>query len=84
MSYACHDVTQLDGREANIFIVITSIGISLSINHVVKTRRCSFMIHAYVWSVLSLHSPNKCLSMYGLAIATYCNTLKCASLTKVF
>jgi hypothetical protein len=44
MSYACHDVTQLDEREANIFIVISSVGMSLSINHVVKTRRCSFMI----------------------------------------
>jgi hypothetical protein len=44
MSYACHDVTQLDGWEANIFIVVPSIGMSLFINHVVKTRRCSFVI----------------------------------------
>jgi hypothetical protein len=35
MSYACHAVTQHDGREANIFIVISSVGMSLSINHVV-------------------------------------------------
>jgi hypothetical protein len=26
MSYAYHDVTQLDGREANIFIVISFVG----------------------------------------------------------
>ncbi len=32
ISYSCHDVRQLDGREANIFIVISSISISLSIN----------------------------------------------------
>jgi hypothetical protein len=36
MSYACHNVTQLDRREANIFIVISSVGMSLSISHVVK------------------------------------------------
>jgi hypothetical protein len=41
MSYAYHDVTQLDGQEAKIFIVISSVGMSLSINHVVKIRRCS-------------------------------------------
>jgi hypothetical protein len=46
MSYAYHDITQLDGREANIFIVISSVGMCLFINHVVKTRRCSFMIQA--------------------------------------
>jgi hypothetical protein len=27
MSYVYHDVTQLDGRDANIFIVISSVGI---------------------------------------------------------
>jgi hypothetical protein len=37
MSYACRDVTQLDGQEANIFIFISFIGMSFSINHVVKT-----------------------------------------------
>jgi hypothetical protein len=36
MSYAYHDVTQLDGREANIFIIVSSVGMPLSINHVVK------------------------------------------------
>jgi hypothetical protein len=54
MSYTCHDVTQLDGQEASIFIVISFVGISLSINHVVKTYRCSFMIHASVRPMLSL------------------------------
>jgi hypothetical protein len=81
MSYACHDVTQLDGREANIFIIVSSVGMSLSINHVVKTRRCSFIIHASVWFVLSLRSSDKCSLMYGPAITSYCNTLKYASLT---
>jgi hypothetical protein len=52
-AYACHDVTQLDGREASIFIVISFVGIFLSINHVVKTHRCSFMTHASVWPMLS-------------------------------
>jgi hypothetical protein len=54
MPYSCHDVTQRDGREANIFIIISSVGISLSVNHVVKTRQCSFMIHASVRPMLSL------------------------------
>jgi hypothetical protein len=54
MSYAYHDITQLDGREDSIFIVIYSIGISLSINHVVKICHCSFMIHASVRPILSL------------------------------
>jgi hypothetical protein len=83
MSYACHDVTQLDGREANIFIVVSSVGMSLSINHVVKTRRCYFMIQASMQSMLSLRSSNKYSSMYGPAIVTCYNTLKCASLTKL-
>jgi hypothetical protein len=26
MLYTCHDVTELDGREANIFIVISFVG----------------------------------------------------------
>jgi hypothetical protein len=51
---AYHDATQLDGQEASIFIVISSVGISLSINHVVKTRQCSFMIHASMRPMLSL------------------------------
>jgi hypothetical protein len=83
MSYACHNVTQLDGHEANIFIVISSVGMSFSINHVVKTRRCSFIIQESVWSLLCLRSSDKCSSMYGPAIASYCNTLKCAPLTKL-
>jgi hypothetical protein len=83
MSYACYDVTQLDGREANIFIVVSSVDMSLSINHVVKTRRCSFVIQASVRSVLSLRCSNKCSSIYGPAITIYCNTLKCALLTKL-
>jgi hypothetical protein len=83
MSYACHDVTQFDEREANIFIVISSVGMSLSIKRVVKTRRCSIMIQASVQHVLSLRSSDKCSSMYGLAIARCCNTLKYASLTKL-
>jgi hypothetical protein len=53
MSHACHNVTQLDGREASIFIVISSVGMSLSINHVVKICRCSFMIQAFVRHVFS-------------------------------
>jgi hypothetical protein len=83
MSYVCHDVTQLDGREVNIFIVISSVGMSLSINHVVKTRRCSFMIQASVQAVLSLRSCDKCSLMYNSAITSCYNTLKCASLTKL-
>jgi hypothetical protein len=59
MSYACHNVTQLDGREASIFIVISSVSISLSINHVVKIRRFSFMIHASVRPMLSLQSSDE-------------------------
>jgi hypothetical protein len=42
MSYAYHDVTQLDGREANIFIILSSVGMSLSINHVVKRTSVLF------------------------------------------
>jgi hypothetical protein len=83
MSYTCHDATQLDGREASIFIVISSIGISLSINHVVKTRRCSFMIHASVRPMLSLRSSDNCSSIYGAAISSCCSTQKCASLTEL-
>jgi hypothetical protein len=83
MSSACHDVTQLNGREANIFIVVSSIGMSLSINHVVKTRGCSFMIQASVQSVLSLRSSVKCSLMYDPAIVSCYNTLKCDSLTKL-
>jgi hypothetical protein len=48
MSNAYHGVTPLDGLEANIFIVASSVGMSLSVNHVVKTRRCSFIIQAFV------------------------------------
>jgi hypothetical protein len=83
MSYVCHDVTQFDGPEANIFIVISSVEMSLSINHVVKTRRCSFMIQTSVQSVLSLYSSDKCSLMYDSAITSCCSTLKCASLTKL-
>jgi hypothetical protein len=83
MSYACHDVTQLDGREANNFIIISSVGMSLSINHMVKTRWCSFMIQASMRHVLSLHSSDKCSSMYDSVIVSCCNILKCASLTKL-
>jgi hypothetical protein len=83
MSYACHDVTQLDRREASIFIIISSIGISLSINHVVKTRRYSFMIHASVRPMLSLRTLDKCSSIYSAAILSYCSTLKCVSLTEL-
>jgi hypothetical protein len=42
MSYACHDVTQLDGQEASIFIITSSIVISLSINHVMKNMSVLF------------------------------------------
>jgi hypothetical protein len=80
MSYACHDVTQFDGRETSIFIVISFVGISLSNNHVVKTRQCSFIIHASVWPMLSLWSSDKCFSIYGAVILSCCSTLKCASL----
>jgi hypothetical protein len=83
MSYTCHDVTQLDGRESNIFIVISSVGMSLSINLVVKTRQCSFMIQTSVWHVLSLRGSDKCPLMYDSAITSCCNILKCASLTKM-
>jgi hypothetical protein len=83
MLYAYYDVTQFDRREANIFIVISSVGMSLSINHVVKTRRCSFMIQTSVRYVLSLRSSDKCSLMYGSAIARCGNTLKCASHTKL-
>jgi hypothetical protein len=83
MSYACHDVTQLDGQEANIFIVISSIGMCLSINYVVKTRRWSFMIQTFVRSVLSPHSSDKCSSMYSSIITSCYNTVKCASLIKL-
>jgi hypothetical protein len=83
MSYAYHDVTKLDGREASIFIIISSVGISLSINHVVKTCRCFFMIHASVRRMLSLRSSDKCSSIYGTTISSYCSTLKYASLTEL-
>jgi hypothetical protein len=83
MSYACHNVTQLDGQDDSIFIVISSIGISLSINHVVKTRQCSFMIHVSVRPMLPLQSTNKCSSMYDAAISSSCSTMKCASLTEL-
>jgi hypothetical protein len=83
MSYACHDITQLDGREFNVSIVISSVGMSFLINHVVKTHRCSFMIQESVRSVLSLRNSDKCSSMYDLAIMSCYNTLKCVSLTKV-
>jgi hypothetical protein len=83
MSYVCHDVTQLDGREVSIFIVISSVGITLSINHVVKTRWCSFMIHAYVWPMLSLRSSDKCSSIYDAKILSCCSTLKCVSLIEL-
>jgi hypothetical protein len=75
MSYACYDITQLDGREANIFIVICFVGISLC--------WCSFMIHASVRPMLSLWSSDKCSSMYGAVISSFCSTLKCASLTEL-
>jgi hypothetical protein len=55
MSYACHDVTQLDRRVVSI--IISSIGISLFINHVVKTHWCSFMIHASVWPMCLCEAP---------------------------
>jgi hypothetical protein len=83
MSYTCYDVTQLDRREANIFIIVSSVGMSLSINHMVKTCWCSFVIQASVRSVLSIRSSNKCSLMYDPTILTCCNTLKCASLTKL-
>jgi hypothetical protein len=83
MSYACHDVTELDGREASIFIIISSVGISLSINDVVKTRRYTFMIHASVRPMLSLRSSDKYSSMYDVVISSYCGTLKCTSLTEL-
>jgi hypothetical protein len=83
MSYACHDITQLDELDTKIFIFVSSVGMSLSINHVVKTRRCSFVIQASVQSVLSLHSSNKCSSIYDPTITICYNTLKCASLTKL-
>jgi hypothetical protein len=83
MSYTCHDVTLLDGREVNIFIIISSVGMSFFINHVVKTPQCSFMIQESMWSLLSLRNYDKCSSMYGPAITSCCNTLKCASLTKL-
>jgi hypothetical protein len=83
MSYICHDVTQLDRREANIFIIVSFVGMSLSINHVVKIRQCSFMIQTSVRCVLSLRSSDKYSSMYDPAIAGCYNTLKCDSLTKL-
>jgi hypothetical protein len=83
MSYDCHNVTQLDGRETSIFIVISSVGISLSINHVVKIRWCSFMIHASMCPMLSLRSSDKCSLIYGAAISSCCSTLKCTSLTEL-
>jgi hypothetical protein len=70
MSYACYDVTQLDGQEVNIFIIISSVGMFLSINHVVKTCRCSFMIQSSVQSVYlfaALTSVHRCTAQQSQA-----------------
>jgi hypothetical protein len=82
MLYDCHDITQLDGQKVSIFIVISSEGISLCINHMVKTRRCFFMIHASVQPMLSLWSSNKHSLMHNTIISNCCSTLKCTSLIK--